>query len=299
MNELKAELEKQIIKNRANIKPSSIKTYISCLSNLIKKMDGELDVKFFDNTKKILAYLEDKTPVQRKTSLSALFILTKNEDYQKPMLEDIKTVNSQYKEQVKNKKESDNWIEQEDLLAFYNTYFKIANDIFKKKEWSNTDITELQKYFILTFLGGYFFPPRRSLDYTELRTGTGLKNFDKEKDNFYYKGCFYFNIYKTAKSFGEQKIELPVDIDKQVKKYIKKIDNEYFFFNPKTGNKLTSPNITLMINSIFNKKVSTNLLRHMFLSNKYKDIPAIKELDETSTAMGHDLRTALEMYVKH
>ena len=54
-----------------------------------------------------------------------------------------------------------------------------------------------------------------------------------------------------------------------------------------------------MINSIFNKKVSTNLLRHMFLSNKYKDIPAIKELDETSTAMGHDLRTALEMYVKH
>ena len=295
MNELKEELEKQIIKNRENIKPSSVKTYISCLSNLIKKMDGELDVKFFDNTKKILSYLEDKTPVQRKTCLSALFILTKNEDYQKPMLEDIKTVNTQYKEQVKNKKESENWIEQEDLQAFYNTYLKIANDIFKKKEWSNSDITELQKYFLLVFLGGYFFPPRRSQDFTELK----LKNFDKEKDNFYYKGCFYFNIYKTAKSFGEQKIELPIEIDKMVKKYIKKIDNEYFFFNPKTGNKLTSPNITLMINSIFGKKVSTNLLRHMFLSNKYKDIPAIKELDETSTAMGHDLRTALEMYVKH
>jgi hypothetical protein len=105
--------------------------------------------------------------------------------------------------------------------------------------------------------------------------------------------------YELAKSFGEQKIELPSEIDKQVKKYIKKIDNEYFFFNPKTGNKLTSPNITLMINSIFGKRVSTNLLRHIFVSNKYKDIPAIKELDATSTAMGHDLRTALEMYVKH
>lgn len=295
MNELKAELEKQIIKNRENIKASSVKTYISCLSNLIKKMDGELDVKFFDNTKKILAYLDDKTPVQRKTCLSALFILTKNEDYQKPMLEDIKKVNEQYKEQVKNKKESENWIEQEDLEAFYNTYLKIANDIFKKKEWTNSDITELQKYFILTFLGGYFFPPRRSQDYTELK----LKDFDKEKDNFYFKGSFYFNIYKTAKSFGEQKIVLPVDVDKMVKKYIKKIDNEYFFFNPKTGNKLTSPNITLMINSIFGKRTSVNILRHMYLSNKYKDIPAIKELDATSTAMGHDLRTALEMYVKH
>jgi hypothetical protein len=295
MNELKEELEKQIIKNRENIKASSVKTYISCLSNLIKKMDGELDVKFFDNTKKILAYLDDKTPVQRKTCLSALFILTKNEDYQKPMLEDIKIVNSQYKEQVKSKKESANWIEQEDLQAFYNTYLKIANDIFKKKEWTNSDITELQKYFLLVFLGGYFFPPRRSQDFTELK----LKNFDKEKDNFYYKGCFYFNVYKTAKSFGEQKIELPSEIDKQVKKYIKKIDNEYFFFNPKTGNKLTSPNITLMINSIFGKRVSTNLLRHIYLSNKYKDVPAIKQMDATATAMGHDLRTSLEMYVKH
>lgn len=295
MNELKADLEKQIIKNRENIKPSSVKTYLSCLSNLIKKMDGELDVKFFNNTKKILAYLEDKTPVQRKTCLSALFILTKNEDYQKPMLEDIKTVNTQYKEQVKNKKESENWISQEDLQAFYNTYLKIANDIFKKKEWTNSDITELQKYFILTFLGGYFFPPRRSQDFTELK----LKNFDKEKDNFYFKGCFYFNVYKTAKSFGEQKIELPIEIDKQVKKYIKKIENEYFFFNPKTGNKLTSPNITLMINSIFGKKVSTNMLRHFFLSNKYKDIPALLEMEDTAKKMGHDLSTALEMYVKH
>jgi hypothetical protein len=295
MNELKQELEKQIIKNRENIKASSVKTYISCLSNLIKKMDGELDVKFFDNTKKILAYLDDKTPVQRKTCLSALFILTKNEDYQKPMLEDIKLVNTQYKEQTKNKKESENWLSQEDLQAFYNTYFKIANDIFKKKEWTNSDISELQKYFLLTFLGGYFFPPRRSQDFTELK----LKNFDKEKDNFYYKGCFYFNIYKTAKSFGEQKIELPIEIDKQVKKYIKKIDNEYFFFNPKTGNKLTSPNITLMINSIFGKKASVNILRHVYLSNKYKDIPALLEMEDTAKKMGHDLSTALEMYVKH
>ena len=295
MDNLKKELEEKISKNRPNIKASSIKTYISCLSNLVKKMDGELDIKFFDNTKKILSYLEDKTSVQRKTCLSALFILTQDEDYQKPMLEDIKKVNEQYKEQVKNKKESDNWIEQEDLQAMYNTYLKIANDIFKKKEWSNSDITELQKYFLLAFLGGYFFPPRRSQDFTELK----LKNFDKEKDNFYFKGCFYFNVYKTAKSFGEQKIELPVDIDKMVKKYMKKIDNEYFFFNPKTGNKFTSPNITLMINSIFGNKISVNMLRHFFLSNKYKDIPALLEMEDTAKKMGHDIKTSLGMYVKH
>jgi hypothetical protein len=295
MDNLKKSLGEKIEKNRPNIKPSSIKTYISCLSNLVKKMDGKLDIDFFNNTKEILKYLEEKTSVQRKTCLSALYILTKNEEYQKPMLEDIKTVNNEYKEQKKNVKETENWISEDDLTAIYNTYFKIANDIFKKKDWTSHDITELQRFFILVFLGGYFFPPRRSQDFTELK----VKDYNKDTDNFYCKGMLYFNIYKTSKSYGEQNIKLPDDIDKMVKKYIKKIDNQYFFFNPKTGNKFTSPNITLLINGIFGKKVSTNMLRHVYLSNKYKDVPALLEMEETAKAMGHNLNVALEMYVKH
>lgn len=295
MNDLKKTLEEKIQKNRPNIKPSSIKTYISCLSNLIKKMDGELDIKFFNNTKEILKYLDDKTSVQRKTCLSALYILTQNEEYQKPMLEDIKKVNDNYKEQKKNVKETENWISQDDLQTYHNTYMKIATDILKKKEWTSNDITELQKFFILVFLGGYYFPPRRSQDYTELK----VKDFDKEKDNFYLKGSLYFNVYKTAKSFGEQNIKLPLEIDKMVKKYIKGIDNEYFFYNPKTGNKFTSPNITLMINSIFGKKASVNILRHVYLSNKYKDVPALLDMEETAKAMGHSVAVGLGMYVKH
>jgi hypothetical protein len=295
MDNLKKSLEEKIVKNRPNIKPSSIKTYISCLSNLVKKMDGKLDIDFFNNSKDILKYLEEKTSVQRKTCLSALYILTKDETYQKPMLEDIKSVNNEYKEQKKNAKEKENWISEDDLTAIYNTYFKTANDIFKKKDWTSHDITELQRFFILVFLGGYFFPPRRSQDFTELK----VKDYNKDTDNFYCKGILYFNIYKTSKSYGEQNIKLPDDIDKMVKKYIKKIDNEYFFFNPKTGNKFTSPNITLLINGIFGKKISTNMLRHIYLSNKYKDIPAIKEMEDTATAMGHNLNVALEMYVKH
>jgi len=295
MDNLKKSLGEKIEKNRPNIKPSSIKTYISCLSNLVKKMDGKLDIDFFNNTKEILKYLEEKTSVQRKTCLSALYILTKDEDYQKPMLTDIKKVNDEYKEQKKNVKETENWISEDDLTAIYNTYFKTANDIFKKKDWTSHDITELQRFFILVFLGGYFFPPRRSQDFTELK----VKDYNKDTDNFYCKGMLYFNIYKTSKSYGEQNIKLPDDIDKMVKKYIKKIDNQYFFFNPKTGNKFTSPNITLLINGIFGKKVSTNMLRHVYLSNKYKDVPALLDMEETAKAMGHNLNVALEMYVKH
>ena len=295
MNEFKNHLEEKIQKNRPNIKASSIKTYISCLTNLIKKMDGEYDMKFFNNTKKILDYLEEKSSVQRKTCLSALYILTENEEFQKPMLEDIKKVNDDYKEQKKNLKETENWISQEDLFAMYNTYLQNANKILKKKELTSNDIIELQRFFILAFLGGFHFPPRRSQDYTELK----LKNFNKDEDNYYLKGSLYFNIYKTSKSFGEQTIKLPEELDKMIKKYMKLINNDYFFFNPKTEKKFTSPNITQLINGIFGKKVSTNMLRHIYLSNKYKDVPALKEMEKTATEMGHDFKTALEMYVKH
>jgi len=295
MNEFKNHLEEKIQKNRPNIKASSIKTYISCLTNLIKKMEGEYDMKFFNNTKKILDYLEEKSSVQRKTCLSALYILTENEEFQKPMLEDIKKVNDDYKEQKKNLKETENWISQEDLFAMYNTYLQNANKILKKKELTSNDIIELQRFFILAFLGGFYFPPRRSQDFTELK----LKNFNKDEDNYYLKGSLYFNIYKTSKSFGEQTIKLPEELDKMIKKYMKLVNNDYFFFNPKTEKKFTSPNITQLINGIFGKKVSTNMLRHIYLSNKYKDVPALKEMEKTATEMGHDFKTALEMYVKH
>jgi hypothetical protein len=294
MDELKKTLEEKIKVNRPNIKPTSIKTYISCLSNLVKKMEGELTIDFFNNPEPILKYLEDKTPSQRKTTLSALFILTKHEDYQKPMLEDIKTVNDDYKEQKKNIKETENWITQEEIQKVFDEYHNKAMNILKKKDWNAIDISELQKFFILVFLSGILFPPRRSQDYTELK----VKNFSNE-DNYILKGVIYFNIYKTFKTYGEQKVEIPSHIDKMIKKYIKHIDNDYFFFNPKTGNKFTSPNITIMLNSIFGKKVSTNLLRHMYLSEKYKDLPHIKEMELTANAMSHSVTTALEKYVKH
>jgi hypothetical protein len=294
MDELKKTLEEKIKLNRPNIKASSIKTYISCLSNLLKKMNGEHTIDFFNNPLDILKHLEDKKAVQRKTCLSALFILTGNEEYQKPMLEDIKTVNDEYKEQKKNIKESENWISKNELQKVFDEYHNKAMSILKKKDWNAIDITELQKFFLLVFLAGFYFPPRRSQDFTELK----VRNFLPDEHNYFDKGVMYFNIYKTSKSYGQQNIKVPDHIDKMMKKYIKNIDNEYFFFNPKTGSKFTSPNITLMINSIFGKKISTNLLRHMYLTEIYKDVPLLSQMEDTANKMGHSVAVGLGMYVK-
>lgn len=86
-------LEK-IKENRPRLSVSSLKTYGSVLKNLRKNMDGGDDLDWFSqNDKDILDYLENKTPQTKKTTLSALFVLTKKQSYKDVMMEVMKTVN--------------------------------------------------------------------------------------------------------------------------------------------------------------------------------------------------------------
>ena len=109
-------IKSEILKKRPNLSPSSVKTYVSILFNINKKVNPDnTDMSFFDNHDEILKLLENKPPQSRKTSLSALFVLTDNPEYSKVMIQDCETVNSFYKEQKKSQKEEDNWITTADI----------------------------------------------------------------------------------------------------------------------------------------------------------------------------------------
>ena len=60
---------------------------------------------------------------------------------------------------------------------------------------------------------------------------------------------------------------------------------------------LSSSQITRNLNKIFGKRVSVNMLRHIFLTNYYKDTPRLTEMKNVAAKMGHNISTALE-YVK-
>ena len=64
------------------------------------------------------------------------------------------------------------------------------------------------------------------------------------------------------------------------------------------GNRLTSQSINRILNKIFGKNISTDMLRHIYLSNAYKDVPALTKMETLASQMGHSLDTALE-YIKH
>ena len=117
-------LEEEIKKQRPHLNPSSVKTYTSILFNLHKKLDSDNDdMKFFDDDKKILDNLKEKSPQTRKTVLAALFILTNNKSYNELMLQDCKHTNDLYKSQKKSKKEEDGWVSVEEIKKIYMTIY--------------------------------------------------------------------------------------------------------------------------------------------------------------------------------
>ena len=90
---LNDQLREKIIKSRPKLGDNSIKTYVSTLSSFYKRMNANNIDFFSENIRDVLQTLKEVESNKRKTLLSALFILTGEDDYKKLMLSDCKIVN--------------------------------------------------------------------------------------------------------------------------------------------------------------------------------------------------------------
>ena len=283
----------ELKKNRPNLSTSSLKTYSSVLRNLQKNMDGNDDGLdwFSRKDQDILDYLKDKTPQTKKTTLSALFVLTKKQSYKDIMMDVMKSVNETNKEQKMNEKQKENWISVKEIQDIYDNLLVKIKSMLSNKSILNESI--MMEFLLVSFLGGVSgLSPRRSQDFTELK----IRNYDTKKDNFFKAGKFYFNVYKTAKTYGLQVIDVPKDLNIILKKWIKINTNDYMLYST-NGNKLTSPQITRILNKVFGKNISSSLLRHIYLTNVYKDLPPLNQMQQLATNMSHSISTAME-YIK-
>jgi integrase len=129
------------------------------------------------------------------------------------------------------------------------------------------DLQEIENYIIICLLGGIYIPPRRSKDYVDFK----ISNIDKDKDNYFDGNYFIFNSYKTAKTYGQQKVEVPKELKTILKKWIKSNPSEYLLFDSQL-NKLSNVKLNQRLVKIFGKKAGVNQLRHTYLSEKYGDL---------------------------
>ena len=286
-----------IKKKRPKLSDGSLKTYKSILTNIYKKCypnDDIIDLKKFDDVDCIMEHLKEVPFSKRKTTLAALVVITGNKDYNKQMISDINEYNDNQLLQKKDGKFIEGMIPITDVETILSKLEKEAKQLYKKSNLNMEDYQKIQNYILLTLTGGIYQAPRRSLDWK-----MKIKNYDAEKDNYIdlKKKQFIFNTYKTAKFHGQQITEIPKPLLSILKKWISilPIDMEYLLFDNKT-NPLTPSQITHRLNIIFNKPISTSMLRHIYLSSKFSNID-LKELTDTAQAMGNSPMQALQ-YVK-
>jgi hypothetical protein len=287
MTEFRQSLGELLCKER-NLSDSTCKTYTSLLMSLQKKLsDNEPKLSFYKNNKnEIMEHIDTlEKPQTKKTLLSALFVLTADDDYREKMLENVKVVNDHYKQQKTDPERLKNVKSFDEIKLLHNQF---------KNAYKNNPTNENQMNLLISSVcSGAMegLPPRRVLDYAILKT----KNFNRETDNYFEKGKFYFNQYKT-KQKGKQELEVPKELVTLINKRKKQSTSDYLLEN-ESGEPYTQSSLSKKIKKLFQGN-SQDVLRSIFLSNLYKDLPAVAFLQDTADKMGHSISSALGYYVK-
>lgn len=288
-------LKNIILEKRPNLSKTSVNTYNSTLTNLYKKIwgNGDIDIDKFNDVDKVMNKLKDMPVNKRKSILSALVVLSEKKEYRDQMLDDIKEYNIETAKQQKTENQKASWVTNDDIKNKYEELKKNALLVWRKPKPTIKDKQDIQDFVILSLMGGIFIPPRRLKDFVDFK----LHNIDKTKDNYRYAAKLYFNSYKTAKTYGEQVIPIPLTLARILKRWEMINDKDYLFYDSK-GNQLTNVKLNQRLNKIFGKKVSVNQLRHTYLTHKYGSLINEKHnLKEDFKMMGSSIAQEL-VYIK-
>jgi len=290
-------METQIIntlkEKRPNLHQKSVKTYVSLLKNIMKNMNYENIEELNINPENVIEFLKEKYESINgiKTRLSALFVITNNKAYHTDMMTNIEKYNIETNKQKKNEKQKENWMTAQEIENIYDNMETSIKSLWKKKNLSTKELMKIQDFVILSLFT--LIPPRRSLDYVEFK----INNINTNKDNYIKSNSLVFNTYKTSTQKGQQTIKIPKELKSLLTKYIKLISDksDYLIFNNKIQ-QLSIPNFTLRLNKIFGKKVSVNMLRHIYLSEKHAD--NLKDMKDDFAKMGSSLNQS-NTYIKN
>jgi len=295
----------ELKKRKPNMSANSVKTYNSLLRSVYKNVFGNINdvsLKQFEDHKKIMEFLNEKSFGTRKTYLAALVCIAPDvAEYKKQMMEDIKEYNDETSKSELTDKLENSAINPEEIEALVDKLKRDAELLFKKKSPRLADLMDIQNYIILSLYYGHIVP-RRSLDYVDMK----YQNYDKEKDNYLdlKKERFVFNKFKTAQKMGaelkgQQTLDIPPALKKILTKWIaiipKEIDHLLFNTNLEP---LSNVTLNQRLNALFGKKISVNSLRHFYLTSKYKQLMlANEDMAEDMEQMGSSSAQA-KVYVK-
>ena len=295
-------LKTTIKENKPNIAMSTVNSYATNLKSLFyshnpKKVD--VSPEWFLDHEHMLEIMKEEPIVKQSNFLTALIAYDKhNEKYKSALMLLAPQLNKKKDSQIKTEKQTENWKSYDEIKKIYEDMLLICDPLLKSKQPMNKEqMNKLQDFIILSLTCGYWIPPRRSEDWCKMKTG--IKNYDNEKDNYidFINSKFVFNIYKTSKTYDEQEIQIPPKLKRILRRYIKLLDDNEYLLTTQKNTPLSSSYLTKLLNRIFGANISTSMLRHIYLTSKYENVPALADMQKTAEEMGHSVTEALR-YVK-
>jgi hypothetical protein len=327
-------LEQDILKSRPTLKKSTIDTYITLLERL-KKIFKTDNYEFLASPSEFMKKREiaDAHYLTQRNMLNAIIVLLMalNEDNKYELLikryGDLRdALNEKYDNQQKSgvisEKQAENFATSDEIFGMLDRMKKDLKDIDKEKV-TKKELQLLQAY---TLFSVYARMPMRNdlagMNAILKKTYDSYSDEKKKENNYLVVGSrnlnkpnftFILNDYKTNRKYGT--LELPIE-DKQLKSVLKRflMINETLYkptveaplFKTSSGkpiNRNELSKILLKYSELYlNKKISTTLLRKIFLSSKYGGEGGLKEqleeLAKDNKVMGHSKDVALNSYIK-
>jgi len=254
---------------------SSQKTYLASIMKVLsvsgvsyQKLKTQYDNEFYEKVKILDASSNKKTPKQKVNWVS---------------LDELKEVKDKYENLI------DKWVGQKD---------KRGDLVISMSKYN-----ELLSYLIVSLYTD--IPPRRNEDYFNMKLVDNSSQAKGHNFNFYSvdDNKFIYRVFKTSHSHGEETQSIPSSL--------KKVIDLYLLYRPKVSDCFVvkfngacfnhTSDWTRAVTSAFgkflkDKNVSTQLIRNIYFTDKYKD--DVNEMEETAKKTGTSSKVIRKYYVK-
>lgn len=291
--------------NKPNVSDSSIRTYASLVKNFGKQMGVELDLAHvIKHYRAYLYHIRGMSPDNRKTRLSALIAFIQGDPnsteavaaFRRGMTGANEEMAETSDDQKQNEKQKEAMIPLEEVMAKYHALEKEVEPLWEEDKLTKEQFGRYQMYVMLSCI---LLPEsRRSMDWTEFK----LRNINEAEDNFLRvvkrKPFLVFNKHKNAAIKGQEIVPCPMKLYKILKQsWFMKNRSEWLLLNKTMSGKINSTQFTALLYDFFQGKISTNILRHIRITDKFGDLPPLKEMKAAAKEQGHSLEMMLA-YVK-
>ena len=319
------ELNQILTKARPNVKGNTIKMYERNLQKLKVIFDTD-NWDFLDNienVKKTLGELKGKdkvSPMNYTTirnyynSIIILLMALNSDKHYDTLLKsygDLRDeLNKKYEDEnasgVISDKQKDNFVplkEVEDMIETICGELSLKN--IKKKE--DVSVKDKQLLQIYTLLNIYIRLPMRNdmagVSAIMKSAYNKLTEEDKENNNYLVvqqkEMWFVLNEYKTKAKYKEKRIDVPKDLEKILRLYVR-VNGMGILFKTGTGTPITRNALTQLLTKTsqkyMGKSISTTMLRKIVLSHKFQNTK--EDMKQMADVCGHSVATQQHIYVK-